>query len=136
MAEGNETAGSRATRLAILIEQYAKHAALNFGQALQGLRYVHSHPDIDREAPRGSVVHLARSLGLRLRRVANDLFFATIPPHWHHTADELCGMQAVSFRRWFDYGYCAWQFTETGELKADAGAAADKRWDPRCKAPL
>jgi len=34
------------------LEEYLKHFALNFGQALQGLRYIATHPDIDRLAPR------------------------------------------------------------------------------------
>ena len=113
------------------IEEYAKHAALNFGQALQGIRYLHSHPDADRLASRGSLKHLKLSLGLRSRRVANDLFFAAIPPHWHHTPEELAGMCRVPMGRWFQYGYCAWRLDENGAPKADL-RGVDRRWDPRC----
>jgi hypothetical protein len=63
--------------------------------------------------------------------VANDLYFALIPPHWHHTRDELRGMTRVSMARWYRYGYCAWRFNEDGEPKSDL-AGADRRWDPRC----
>lgn len=113
------------------MEEYSKHAALNFGQALQGLRYFLTHPDIDRIAERGTVRHAWLSLNLRSRRVANDLFFAILPPHWHHTKEELAGMRATSFRRWFQYGYCAWRFTETGSLRENLDGV-DRRWDPRC----
>src|SRR3954468_22613212 len=114
-------------------EQYGKHFALNFGQALQGIRYFYSHPDLDRVAPRASVRHVTHSVILRASRVANDLFFALIPPDWHHSAEELAAMRKISFLRWFQYGYCAWRFTETGEVKNDL-SNIDKRWDPRCRA--
>ncbi len=113
------------------LEEYAKHAALNFGQAMQGLRYFFSHPDIDRAAPRGTLRHAAASAALRAKRVANDLYFAAIPPHWHHTREELQSMTRVSMRRWYQYGYCAWRFTENGDVKHDL-AGVDRRWDPRC----
>jgi hypothetical protein len=112
-------------------EEYAKHAALNFGQALQGLRYFFSHPDIDAQASRGSLSHALLSAALRGPRVANDLFFAALPPHWHHTREELADMTRTPFRRWFQYGYCAWRFTDTGDLRQDL-AGVDRRWDPRC----
>src|ERR1700761_2236581 len=113
------------------LEEYAKHAVLNFGQALQGLRWFFSHPDIDAEAPRGSLRHMLRSAGKRGRLVANDLFFALLPPHWHHTSEELQGLCAIPAARWFQYGYCAWRFDADGQEKADL-AGADGRSDPRC----
>ncbi|HET9959733.1 MAG TPA: hypothetical protein VFQ61_34810 [Polyangiaceae bacterium] len=113
------------------IEDYAKHAALNFGQALQGIRYLLSHPDIDTRAPRGTLRHTAHSVPLRLRRVANDLFFAALPPQWHHTQDELSAMRTKPLTRWFQYGYCAWRFDESGEPKPNL-VGVDRRWDPRC----
>ena len=113
-------------------EEYGKHAALNFGQALQGARYLFSHPDMDAAAPRGSMRHALRSARLRAPRAVGDLFFAIIPPHWHHTPDELKSMRTVSFARWFQYGYCAWRFNEDGSVKQDL-VNVDRRWDPRCK---
>jgi hypothetical protein len=114
-------------------EQYIKHFALNFGQALQGIRYFFSHPDVDRLSPRGSLKHILFSARLRSKRVANDLFFALVPPHWHHTQEELQAMSGIPTLRWFQYGYCAWRFTESGEIKENL-TATDKRWDPRCRA--
>jgi len=117
-----------------LLEEYAKHTALNLGQALQGIRYLTSHPDIDARASRGTPRHVALSIVLRPKRIANDLFFAAIPPHWHHTRDELRAMTRVPMRRWFQYGYCAWRFEESGEPRAMVGPEIDRRWDPRCVA--
>jgi len=122
--------------VARFLEEYAKHCALNLGQALQGLRYIHSHPDVDEVAPRYSLRHAMLSVRLRSKRVLNDLFFAAVPPHWHHTRGELEVMTTIPAGRWFQYGYCAWRFTESGAPKAELPADTDKRWDPRCKAPL
>jgi len=113
-------------------EEYLKHTVLNVGQAAHELRYFYSHPDIDRAAPRGGLEHLRRSLTLRARRCVNDLFFAMIPPHWHHTSDELAAMRAVPLRRWFFYGYAQWRFTEDGQPRLDLTGAVDRRWDSRC----
>lgn len=113
------------------LEEYLKHFALNFGQALQGVRYLFSHPNADKLARRGTVPHAAYSLRIRSKRIANDLFFALVPPHWHHSREELAGMRRTPFRRWFQYGYCAWLFTETGEMRSDL-RHVDRRWDPRC----
>ena len=71
---------------------------------MQGVRYLFSHPDIDGVAPRGTLQHLAASMRLRATRVVGDFFFALIPPHWHHTREELRGMAPISMSRWFQYG--------------------------------
>ena len=83
------------------IEEYAKHALLNLGQACQGLRYFYSHPDIDLVATRGSFAHFLRSITFRTKMIANDLVFALLPPHWHHTSAELQSMHAVPLQKWF-----------------------------------
>ena len=113
-------------------DEYSKHFALNIGQALQGVRYLFSHPAIDAIARRGAVEHALLSARLRSKRVANDFFFALIPPHWHHSKEELASMTNVPIWMWFKYGYCAWRFTETGEHKQDL-TNVDRRWDPRCQ---
>lgn len=117
--------------LSDFIVEYASHTALNLGQALQGLRYFHSHPDFDAVAPRGGFRHLRLSMALRGKRVCNDFFFATWPPHWHHTPDEIASLHGVPLHRWFQYGYCAWRFDETGQKK-ELNGQEDPRWDPRC----
>jgi hypothetical protein len=115
------------------IDEYFKHAALNLGQALQGIRYFHSHPDADKQAERGSARHLMLSCRMRAKRVVNDLFFAAIPPQWHHSRAELAQMTEISSALWFQYGYCAWRFDETGQPKPDLPPNVDRRWDPRCE---
>jgi hypothetical protein len=115
------------------VEEYAKHTALNLGQALQGIRYFHSHPDADSVAARGSLRHLVTSCKVRTRRVLNDLFFAAIPPHWHHSQEDLAQIVTVPLVMWFQYGYCAWRFDETGKRKEPLPADVDRRRDPRCK---
>src|SRR6185503_20818845 len=114
-------------------EEYFKHAALNLGQALQGIRYFHSHPDADRQSEPGSVRHLLLSCGIRSKRVLNDLFFAAIPSHWHHTPSELAQMTDIPASLWFQYGYCAWRFDDSGKPKQPLPPDVDRRWDPRCK---
>ena len=116
------------TRFSDYLTEYGHHAALNVGQALQGMRYVYSHPDMDAKARRGSPTHLLRSLGLRSMRIANDLFFATFPPHWHHGDAEILSLRGGTPTRWFQYGYCAWRFNETGAFKTLTGEE-DRRWD-------
>lgn len=121
-------------KLSHWFEDYAKHSVLNLGQFAQGVRYLHSHPDIDPRARRGSARHFVLSVWFRSRRAANDLFFALIPPDWHHTPEQLSAMRPVPLRKWFFYGYCPWRFDDTGEVREDL-SSADPRWDPRCKAP-
>ena len=115
-----------------VLEEYIKHSSLNIGQALQGIRYLLTHPDIDELAPRGHSRHAFLSFRLRAKRIINDLFFAAIPPHWHHSKEELSSMCKTPLHRWFQYGYCAWRFTEDGRLRDDV-VGVDRRWDPRCK---
>jgi hypothetical protein len=114
------------------LEEYLKHTTLNIGQAAHELRYLYSHPDMDGIAARGTFDHLRRSLWLRTRRFANDVFFAIIPPHWHHTPAELRQMQAVPLKKWFFYGYCQWRFDEQGQPKLHLDGTEDRRWDSRC----
>lgn len=118
------------------LSEYIRHGALNLGQALQGIRYLYSHPDIDEVAARGTLRHGALSLRMRSKLVANDLFFAVIPPHWHHTPEELREMTSIPLGRWFQYGYCAWRFDESGAPREILSPDLDRRWDPRCKAAL
>jgi len=119
-------------KLFVILEEYAKHSALNFGQVLHGVVHFGSHPDFDDVAVRGSLRHRVLSARLRATRLGNDLFFALIPPHWHHTPEDLDVMRSVPLGKWFFYGFAAWRFTESGDVKADL-SAADRRWDPRCE---
>jgi hypothetical protein len=112
--------------------EYLKHSTLNLGQALQGLRYIYSHPDIDRIAKRGTLRHLVFSIVLRSSTILNDVYFSLFPPHWHHTPEEIKAFHSATVKLWFQYGYCAWRFDENGGYKELSGKE-DRRWDPRCK---
>lgn len=117
----------------IWMEEYLKHSALNFGQALQGIRFLFTHPDIDRIAPPGSLRHVAHAVPLRLKRIGNDLFFALLPPRWHHSREELATLHGLPVRRWFQAGYGPYRFSESGDLLPRAEATHEPRWDPRCR---
>jgi len=114
-------------------EEYVKHSALNFGQAAQGFRFLLTHPDADSLARPGTVRHAVAALPIRAKRIANDLFFAVIPPHWHHTDRELKSLHGYSVKQWFDAGYGPYRFTETGEYLPAHEITREPRWDPRCK---
>ncbi|MCE9597134.1 MAG: hypothetical protein K8S54_04125 [Spirochaetia bacterium] len=115
--------------------EYFKHTILNLDQALHGIRYFYSHPDFDGVATRGSFKHFYSSLALRLKRIINDLFFATFPPHWHHTDEEIEHFHQAPVKIWFQAGYCAWRFSNSGDYKELTGIE-DRRWDPRCRDQL
>lgn len=114
------------------IEEYFKHSALNFGQTLHGLRFLLTHPQVDRIAPPGTVRHIAHAIPLRLKRIGNDLFFTLIPPHWHHSREELDSLRQWPASHWFQCGYGPYRFTETGERRSDPERCPEPRWDPRC----
>ena len=118
-----------------IVEEYSKHAALNLGQALQGLRFLFSHPDFDSIASKGTVRHALLSARLRSRRFVNDLLFALLPPHWHHTQEELAQLKQNSLLKWFQCGYSPWRFSEVGEYLNPLPPNVDRRWDPRCMTP-
>jgi len=115
------------------MEAYRKHAALNFGQAAQGVRFLLSHSDVDSIAPPGTVRHALHALPLRLKRVANDLFFALLPPQWHHSRAELEMLRPFPARFWFQAGYGPYRFSETGGMLPQDEWVREPRWDPRCK---
>jgi hypothetical protein len=118
--------------ISIWLEEYAKHSALNLGQVLQGLRYFHSHPDFDSEA---GMRRVGLSSGLRAKRIANDFFYAALPPQLHHTREELAAMRKLPFREWLLCGYAPYLFLETGQRNPNLTGKEDPRWDPRCRRP-
>ena len=115
------------------LEDYLKHAALNLGQAMQGMRYLLTHPDIDRIAPPGTARHALHAVPLRLKRIVNDLFFAILPPRWHHSAEEMEIFRHWPVSHWFQCGYGPYRFSETGGRRTDLADLPERRWDPRCR---
>ena len=93
-----------------LLREYSAHTALNLGQAARDLRFFYYHPGADELAVEGSPAHMLRSLPLRARSLANNVFFSTLPPHLHHTAKELKVMRRGSHAAWFLHGYMPWRF--------------------------
>lgn len=113
--------------------EYIRHSALNLGQVAQGVRYLVTHPDYDRIAPPGTIKHVLRAVPLRLKRIANDLLFAVLPPRWHHTRDELKIFRRGSVKTWYQAGFGPHRFTEAGDLLPEPAIVHEARWDPRCR---
>lgn len=112
--------------------EYLRHSALNFGQAMQGIRYFYSHPTIDKIAIRGTPRHFHLSLRIRIKLILNDLFFAVIPPQWHHSEAELASLHEFSVWMWFEAGFMPWKFKDETLQKRTLTGSEDRRWDPRC----
>jgi hypothetical protein len=83
--------------LAQKTEEYVKHTALNLGQAARAVVNLHKmHPDES---------DLPRSIRRSLLELANNLYYAIIPPHTHHTPDELKDLARLRVWEWFLCGY-------------------------------
>ncbi|WP_413288283.1 hypothetical protein [Bdellovibrio sp. HCB337] len=93
-------------------EEYLKHTALNLGQLARDFRYFYYHPDADKVAKEGSLRHYVYSSGRRVKSMGNNLFYSVIPPHWHHTAEDLMTMPAGSMKEWFLHGYAPWEYCD------------------------
>jgi hypothetical protein len=81
-------------------EDYTKHTALNLGQAARDTRWLLSHPDADTK------LEAAKK---RIPSLANNLFYAAIPPRSHHTEEELADMDPHTHRQIFLHGYAPWK---------------------------
>lgn len=104
-----------------VIEEYWKHTALNLGQAVRDIRFIYYHPDADRLAKEGTLKHYAYSVFRRIKSFENNAFYSIIPPHWHHTAEDLVGMQPATAREWFLHGYAPWTYPDpTKEKKPES----------------
>jgi hypothetical protein len=79
-----------------VLKEYAKHSALNAGQAARDLRYLHDYPDA------GSV---SSSIKKRLLSLANNVKYTIKSPHSHHEVEDLVHMDKGRLRDWFLYGY-------------------------------
>lgn len=93
-------------------DEYIKHTFLNLGQAARDIRYFYYHPDADKNPLIGRSSHFLLSLFLRLKNLANNLFYALIPPHWHHSKEELMNMTSGTVKEWFLYGYAPWEYKD------------------------
>jgi len=90
-------------------KEYARHAALNLGQAARDVRYFFNHPDADKIAPEGTPLHVASSVTSRVPSLAGNLYYAALPPGLHHTPEDLAGVNAATAKEWFMNGYAPWK---------------------------
>ena len=97
-----------------VVEEYAKHTALNLGQAARDIRYLTNHPG----APEGAG-HAFESVKRRLPSLLNNLFYAAVPPHLHHDKAELAAMGG-SLGDWYRRGYAPWKHAAPAAKIADA----------------
>lgn len=102
---------------------YARHSALNFGQAARDVRWLLEHPGADKVAPEGSLKHKASSLSLRLPSLASNVYYGVLPPLLHHTREELADSKDKSLRTMFREGYNPW-----GDEKTAGHEKTKKAW--------
>ncbi len=81
-------------------EEYAKHTALNLGQAARDVRYLGNHPQAD---------GVIDSMKHRIPSLLNNLMYAALPPQLHHSADELADLKKAPMQDWFMHGYKPWE---------------------------
>jgi hypothetical protein len=96
-------------KIADVLDEYGKHTALNAGQAAHDLRYLFNHPGANAVADKGTLQHKWESAKRRIPSFAQNAFYAAIPPHWHHTDENLKLMDAASAKEWFLHGYDRWK---------------------------
>jgi len=72
-----------------VLKEYANHSALNAGQAVRDAKHFLSHPHADAKAAYGTLRHKLESAKLRTKSIANNTYYATIPPHGHHERADL-----------------------------------------------
>jgi len=99
---------------------YARHSALNFGQAARDVRWLLEHPGADKVAPEGSLKHKASSLSLRLPSLASNVYYGVLPPLLHHTREELADSKDKSLRTMLREGYNPWGDEKTASVQKTA----------------
>ena len=113
-----------------VIDDYIRHAALNYGQAARDIRYFLDHPGSDKIAPRGSIKHGLSSASLRLPSLVSNLYYGTLPPLLHHTEEELAEGRDKSLKEIFLEGYAPWKYGKKS-AKEKTAAAKPKRESPK-----
>jgi hypothetical protein len=95
--------------LSRVLEEYGKHSALNAGQAMRDLRYLHDYP---------GAAGIASSIKKRLSSLANNVKYTIKSPHSHHEAKDLVHMDKGRLRDWFLHGYAPWKHPDPIVKKA------------------
>lgn len=106
------------------LREWAQHAALNLGQAARDVRYLYTHPNADKVAPKGTAHHLAASVVARLPSFESNLYYSWLPPQLHHTPEELAGK--ASLLDLFRHGYDPWKHPDPLSATSQAKTAAPK----------
>lgn len=106
------------------LREWAQHAALNLGQAARDVRYLYTHPNADKVAPKGTAHHLAASVVARLPSFESNLYYSWLPPQLHHTPEELAGK--ASLLDLFRHGYAPWKHPDPLSATSQAKTAAPK----------
>ena len=96
---------------------YARHSALNLGQATRDVRYLGEHPNADKVAPKGSVKHVVSSVIARAPSLTSNLYYSALPPQLHHTEEELSESRGKSLKQLFREGYNPWEQDKTAKVK-------------------
>jgi hypothetical protein len=81
-----------------VLKEYANHSALNAGQAVRDAKHFLSHPHADAKAAKGTLRHKLESAKLRTKSIANNAYYATIPPHGHHERADLADWNMPSIK--------------------------------------
>jgi hypothetical protein len=105
-----------------ILDEYWKHTALNLGQATRDIRFFYYHPAADSLVKGGTLTHGLYSMLKRAESLGNNLYYAIIPPHGHHTSSDLRSMSSAPARLWFLHGYAPWRFPDPRPGKKRNGA--------------
>lgn len=94
------------------LDEYWKHTALNIGQLVRDFRFFYHHPAASKVAREATIKYCIVSFGYRLRSMGYNTLYAILPPHWHHSAEDLQSMSPVGAYKWFLHGYAPWRFPD------------------------
>jgi hypothetical protein len=90
-------------------ECYLKHTALNVGQLTRDIRFFYYHPKAENKfAP--SIRRLTCAVTLRIESFFINLYYSLLPPHFHHTNEELTELKKSTLIHWFLFGYAPWNY--------------------------
>jgi len=81
-----------------VMKEYANHSALNAGQAVRDAKHFLNHPHADARAAIGTIRHKLESAKLRTKSMANNTYYAVIPPHGHHERADLADWNMPSIK--------------------------------------
>lgn len=91
---------TKTSDLGDFVGDYARHSALNAGQAARDLRYISSHPDAE---------SLPESMAKRIKSFGINAFYTALPPQLHHSKKELAELREKTPSEWFHQGYKPWE---------------------------